>query len=69
MKLAMPIFSNDQRVGSDTVQDLEDFFSQFPATQAEKGEQSVSMMPAFKKSFDSMGNDIIYLSTEKIFEK
>ena len=34
------------------------------ATQGEKGEQLVSMMPAIKKAFDLTGYDIVKLSTE-----
>ena len=42
----MQIFSNGKAVGGKTVQHLRDFISQSSATQAEKGEQIVSMMPA-----------------------
>ena len=41
----MQIISNDQTVRSDTIRDLIDFNSQSLATQAQKGEQLVSMMP------------------------
>ena len=51
MELAMQIISNDQTVRSSTVQDIKDFNSQSLATQAKKGEQLVSMMPALKKVF------------------
>ena len=61
----MQIFSNDQTARSDTVQGLGDFNSQSPATQANKGEEIVSMMPVFKKAFDLLGDDIVELSTEK----
>ena len=64
MELPMQITSNDQNVGSDTVQDLIEFNSQSLATQAKKGEQLVSMLPAFKKAFNLMGDDIFDLSTE-----
>ena len=60
----MQIISNDKTVRSDTVQDLKDFNSQSLARQAKKGEQLVSMMPALKRAFDLMGDDIIELSTE-----
>ena len=33
-------------------------------TQAKKGEQLVSMMPAIKKAFNLMSDDIVELSTE-----
>ena len=46
MELAMQIISNDKRVRNDTIQDLKEFNSQSLTTQAEKGEQLVSMMPA-----------------------
>ena len=64
MELAMQIFSNDKTVRNDTVQDLKEFNSQSLATQAKKGEQLVSMMPAIKKAFDLMGDDLVDLSTE-----
>ena len=47
----MKIISSDQTVKSITVQDIKDFMSQSLATQAKRGEQLVSMMPANKKSF------------------
>ena len=59
----MQIISNDQTVRSDTVQDIKDFNSYSLATQYRKGEQLVSMMPAIKKAFDLMGDDV-ELSTE-----
>ena len=61
--------SHDETVGSDTVQDKKEFNNQFLATQAKKGEQLVSMMPAFKKEFDLMGDDIVDLSTENVASK
>ena len=45
----MQIVSKDQTVRSNTVQYLKDFNSQALATQAKKGQQLVSMMPANKK--------------------
>ena len=60
----MQIISPDQTVRTDTVQDLKDFNSQSIATQAKKGEQLVSMMPALTKAFDLLGDDIVELSTE-----
>ena len=50
MELAMKFISNDQAVRSNTVQDIKDFNSQSLATQAKKGEQLVSMMPAIRKA-------------------
>ena len=64
MELAMQLNSNDKKVRNDTIQDLKDFNQQSSATQAKKGEQLVSMMPAIKKAFDLMGDGIIDLSTE-----
>ena len=64
MELAMQIISNNQTVRSNTVQDLKEFKSQSLATQAKKGEQLVSMMPAIKKAFNLLGDDIVELSTE-----
>ena len=61
----MNIIPNDKTVRNDTVQDLKEFNSQSLATQAKRGEQLVNMMPAIKKAFDLMGDDIVDLSTEK----
>ena len=47
----MQLSSNDKTVRNDTIQDLKDFSQQSLTTQAKKGEQLVSMMPAIKKSF------------------
>ena len=64
MNLALQIFSNDQKVRSNTVEDLKEFNSQTLSTQGKKGEQLVSMMPAIKKAFDLIGDDIVELSTQ-----
>ena len=64
MELAIQLISNDKSVRDDTIQDLKDFNSKSLTTQAKKGEQLVSMMPAIKKAFDIMGDDIVDLSTE-----
>ena len=64
MELAIHIISNDKTVRNDTIQDLEEFNQQSLTTQAKKGEQLVSMMPAIKKAFDLLGDDIVDLSTE-----
>ena len=58
----MQIISNDRTVGSETVQDLNVFNTQFLATEVERGEHLVSMMPAVEKAFDLMGDDKIKLS-------
>ena len=60
----MQLSSNDKTVRNDTIQDLKDFNQQSLTTQAKKGEQLVSMVPAIKKAFNLMGDDIIELSTE-----
>ena len=60
----MQIKSTDKTVRSNTVMDLKESNNQFLATQARKGEQLVSMMPAIKKAFDLLGVDIVDLSTE-----
>ena len=60
----MQIISNDETVRNDTIEDLKAFNSQSLTTQAKKGEQLVSMMPAIKKAFDLLGDDIVDLSTE-----
>ena len=60
----MQIFSNDKSVKNDTVQDLKEFNQQSLRTQAKKGEQLVSLMPAIKKAFNLMGDDIAELSVE-----
>ena len=60
----MGIISTDKTVRNDTIEVLKDFNSQSLATQAKKGEQLLSMMPAIKKTFNLLGNDIVDLSTE-----
>ena len=62
--MAMQIFSNDKTVRNDTIQDLKEFNSQSLSSQAKKGEQLISMMPAIKKAFNLMGDDIVELHTE-----
>ena len=60
----MQLISNDKIVRNDTVNDLKEFHNQSLTTQAKKGEQLVSMMPAIKKAFNLLGDDIVHLSTE-----
>ena len=60
----MQLISTDQTVRDKTIQDLKDFNQQSLSTQAKKGEQLTSMMPAIKKAFNLLGDDIIELSTE-----
>ena len=63
-ELAIQIIFNGKTVGSNTVKDLKDFNSQSLSTQAKKGKQMVSLMPAIKKAFDLMVDDIVELITE-----
>ena len=60
----MQNISNDKTVKNDTAQDLKEFKSQSLSTRAKKGEQLVSMMPAIKKAFDLLDDDIADLPTE-----
>ena len=60
----MQLSSNDKTVRNDTIQDLREFNQQSLTTQAKKGEQLTAMMPAIKKAFNVLGDDIIELSTE-----
>ena len=60
----MQIICKDKTVRNDTIQDIKKFSQQSLTTQAEKGEHLVSMMPAIKKAFDLMGDDIVDLSLE-----
>jgi len=64
MELAMQVISNDKTVRNDIIKDVKDFNSRSLTTQAKEGEQSVSMMPAIKKAFDLMADDIVDLSAE-----
>ena len=60
----MQLGSSDQSVRNDTIKDLKDFKQQSLSTQAKKGEHLVSMMPAIKKAFNLLGDDIIEFSVE-----
>ena len=46
------------------MENLKEFNSQSLATQAKTGEQLSSMMPAIKKTFDLLGDDIVELPTK-----
>ena len=50
MDLAIQIISTDKTVKNDTIPDLKKFNNQSLATQARKGEQLVSIIPAIKKA-------------------
>ena len=60
----MQLISTDQTIRNDTMQDLRDFNEQSLSTKAAKGEQLVSMMPAIKKAFNLLGDDIVDLTAE-----
>ena len=60
----MQIISSDQTVRNDTTEDLKEFNSQSLSTKARRGEELVTMMPAIKKAFNLLGDDIVDLSTE-----
>ena len=64
MDLAIQIIANDRTVGSDTVPGLKEENNQPLATQAKKSEQIDSMMPALRKAFNLLGDDIVELATE-----
>ena len=64
MELAMEIISTDKTVRNDTIQDLKEFNSQSLSSQAKKEEQLTSMMPAIKKAFNLLGDDLVDLHTE-----
>ena len=64
MELAMQRSSSDQTVRNYTIEDLKELNQQSLTTQAKKGEQLLSMMPAIKKAFNLLGDDIIELSVE-----
>ena len=64
MELAIQNISNDKKVRKNTIQELIEYNSQSLTTQAKKGEQLVSMMPAIKKAFELLGDDIVELSVE-----
>ena len=55
----MQILPIDKTVRSDTIQDLKEINNQSLTTEAKKGEQLVSMLPAINKAFNVMGDVII----------
>ena len=63
MELAIQSISIDKTVRNDTVQDLKEFNSQSLSSEAKKGEQLTSMMPAIKKVFNLLGDNIVDLHT------
>ena len=60
----MQLSSTDQTVRNDAIQDLNEFKQQSLSTQAKKGEQLTAMIPAIKKAFNLLGDDIVDLSAE-----
>ena len=64
----MQLISNDNTVRNDTIQDLKEFNQQSLTTQAKKGEQLTAMMPAIRKAFNVLGDDIIELSTDDVLK-
>ena len=60
----MQISSTDKTVGKNIIEDIKEFNIQSLNTQAKKGEQLAAMMPAIKKAFNLLGDDIVKLSTE-----
>ena len=64
MDLAIELVKNDKSVRDNTVLELKEFNNQSLTTQAKKGEQLITMMPAIKKAFNLMGDDIIELDAE-----
>ena len=60
----MQVISTDKTVRNNIIEDLKEFNSQSLNTQAKKGEQLVAMMPAIKKAFNLLGDDIVELSSE-----
>ena len=59
----MQIISPDKTVRSETLKDFKDFNLQSLSTEAQKGQQLLSMMPAIK-AFNLMGDNIVELHTE-----
>ena len=55
----MKVFSTDKAIRNVTKQDIKNFNNQSLTTPAKKSEQLVSMMPAIKKTFNLMGDDIV----------
>ena len=60
----MQISSTDKTVRNNIIEDFKEINTQSLNTQAKKGEQLVAMMPAIKKAFNLLGDDIVELSTE-----
>ena len=63
MESATQFISISQTVRSNTGQDFKEFNSQSQETQAKKGEQIISIIPAIETVFDFLDGDIVELST------
>jgi regulator of replication initiation timing len=64
MDCAIQLVSSDDEVRKETIEAVSEFKNQSLTTQAKKGEQLQAMMPAIKKSFGMMVNEICELSAE-----
>ena len=64
MDLAIQLVQNDKNCTRQYSIRIKEFNNQSLTTQAKKGEQLISMMPAIKKAFNLMGDDIIELDAE-----
>ena len=60
----MQFISDDKTIRSDTIQGLKDFFLTISNNTSQNGGQLVSMIPAIKKPFDLMVDDIVKNYTE-----
>jgi hypothetical protein len=64
MEQTIELLKTDSTVRKEIIEDIKDFKNQTLSTQAKKGEQLIAMMPAVKKAFNMMADDIYELSTE-----
>src|SRR5207247_2122558 len=64
MSSAIQLVKTNNEVRNEIINDLKEFNNQTLVTQAKKGEELVAMMPAVKKAFNMMADDIFELSTE-----
>jgi predicted metalloprotease with PDZ domain len=64
MEQSFELVKTNNEVKKEIIENIKDFKKQSLATQAKKGEELVAMMPAVKKAFNIMADDIYELSTE-----
>ena len=64
MDLAIQLVQNDKTVRDNTILELKEFNNNLYQLKLKKGEQLITMMPAIKKAFNLMGDDIIELDAE-----